>query len=59
MRRYIRIVLSVLILSTLNPQLSTLMADDVKKPDTQLADNTFFDPTRKDKVEEQYAFGME
>ena len=59
MRRYIRIVLSVLILSTLNPQLSTLMAEDVKKPETQLADNTFFDPTRKDKLDEQYEFGME
>ena len=34
-------------------------ADDVRKPDTQIADNTFFDPTRKEKVEEVYAFGMD
>jgi len=34
-------------------------ADDVRKPDYQIADNTFFDPTRKDKVEESYHFGVE
>lgn len=33
-------------------------ADDVRKPDYQLADNSFFDPTRK-KAEEAYHFGME
>ena len=35
------------------------MADDVRKPDTKLADNTFFDPTRKEQVEENYQFGVE
>ena len=35
------------------------MADDVRKPDSQIADNTFFDPTRKQKVEEPYQFGVE
>lgn len=35
------------------------MADDVRMPDTQIADNTFFDPTRKQKVEEPYQFGVE
>ena len=35
------------------------MADDVRMPDTQIADNTFFDPTRKQKVEEPYHFGVE
>lgn len=34
-------------------------AEDVRKPDLQMADNSFFDPTKK-KVEEQpYRFGME
>lgn len=34
-------------------------ADDVKKPDTQIADNTFFDPTRKEVEVERYQFGVE
>ena len=39
--------------------LACLMADDTKKkPDLQIADNTFFDPTKK-KVEESYHFGVE
>lgn len=38
---------------------STAWADDVRKPDTQIADHTFFDPTRKEKPEEVYQFGME
>ena len=33
-------------------------ADDVRKPDYLLADNSFFDPTKK-KAEETYHFGME
>ena len=33
-------------------------ADDLNKPALQIADNTFFDPTKK-KVEEAYQFGME
>ena len=36
-----------------------LWAEDVRKPDTQIADNTFFDPTRKDQQEEQYQFAVE
>lgn len=35
------------------------MADDIRRPDTQLADNTFFDPTRQDKKVEDYHFGVE
>ena len=34
-------------------------AEDVRKPDTRLADNSFFDPTRKREVVEDYHFGME
>ena len=34
-------------------------ADDVKKPDLQIADNSFFDPTRKEEPVEQYRFGVE
>jgi hypothetical protein len=33
-------------------------ADDVRKPDLQIADNTFFDPTKK-KEEAKYQFGVE
>jgi opacity protein-like surface antigen len=33
-------------------------ADDVRKPEMQIADNAFFDPTRKQK-EESYRFGVE
>ncbi len=33
--------------------------DDVKRPDLQIADNSFFDPTAKKKVEESYHFGVE
>ena len=36
-----------------------VMAQEVRKPDTQIADNTFFDPTRKEKVEEEYHFGVD
>lgn len=35
------------------------MADDVRQPSTQIADNTFFDPTRKQTVVEDYHFGVE
>ena len=34
-------------------------ADDVRRPDMQIADHTFFDPTRKNQPEESYQFGME
>ena len=34
-------------------------ADDVRKPADQLADNTFFDPTRKVAEKEKYQFGVE
>ena len=33
-------------------------ADDVRKPDLQIADNSFFDPTKK-VVEDTYQFGVE
>ena len=36
-----------------------LWADETNKPAYQLADNTFFDPTRKQEVEENYQFSME
>lgn len=34
-------------------------ADDKKKPDLQIADNSFFDPTKKKVEEEAYHFGVE
>lgn len=34
-------------------------ADDVRKPDLQIADNSFFDPTQKKAEESSYHFGME
>ena len=34
-------------------------ADEPNKPAYQIADNTFFDPTKKVEREESYAFGME
>ena len=37
----------------------SVMADDVRKPETQIADNTFFDPTRKQADEKPYQFGVE
>ena len=33
-------------------------ADDVRKPDLQIADNSFFDPTKK-QVKKEYQFGVE
>jgi len=36
----------------------SVWADDVKKPDLQIADNTFFDPTKK-QAQEEYHFGVE
>ena len=39
--------------------LGTAWADDVNKPAYQLADNTFFDPTRKEQKEEPYAFRVD
>lgn len=36
-----------------------VLADDVRKPDLLIADNSFFDPTRKQKVEEPYHFHVE
>ena len=38
---------------------SWALADDVHKPEMQLADHSFFDPTRKQKVEEPYKFRVE
>jgi len=34
-------------------------ADDVRKPEFQIADNSFFDPTKKDNKVEKYTFGVE
>ncbi len=39
--------------------MSAARAQDVRKPDTQIADNSFFDPTHKEKVEEEYHFGVD
>ena len=36
-----------------------VQAQEVRKPDTQIADNSFFDPTHKEKVEEEYHFGVD
>ena len=36
-----------------------MYGDDTKKPDMQIADNTFFDPTRKEKIEEPYVFSVD
>lgn len=49
----------IALLSPLAVCLSPLLADDTKKPAEQLADNTFFDPTRKEKEVEHYQFGVE
>lgn len=37
----------------------SLWAQDKEKPALQIADNTFFDPTKKEVVEEKYQFGVE
>ena len=34
-------------------------ADEARKPDLQIADNTFFDPTKKKAEEQKYVFGVE
>ena len=39
--------------------MSSLWAQDKEKPALQIADNTFFDPTRKEVKEEKYEFGVE
>ena len=41
------------------PGVGSLWADDVNKPAYQIADNTFFDPTRKTDKEESYQFSVE
>lgn len=38
---------------------SASWADETNKPAYQIADNTFFDPTKKEVKEEHYQFGME
>lgn len=48
----------ILILSVFCLLCAVLYADDVRKPDYLLADNSFFDPTKK-KATEAYHFGME
>lgn len=37
----------------------SVYGEDTQKPHMQIADNTFFDPTRKEKVEEPYVFGVD
>ena len=36
--------------------IGTLHADNTNKPSLQIADNTFFDPTKKEKKVETYEF---
>ena len=36
-----------------------MLADETQKPGYQIADNTFFDPTKKEKEVEPYTFGVE
>lgn len=38
---------------------TSLWAEDRKKPAYQIEDNTFFDPTRKEKQEQSYAFSVD
>lgn len=38
---------------------SALWAQDLNKPALQIADNSFFDPTKKEVKEERYEFGVE
>lgn len=37
----------------------TYAQESVRQPDLQVADNSFFDPTRKEKKQETYKFGVE
>ena len=37
----------------------SFVAAEDKKPDFQIADNTFFDPTKKENKDDKYAFGVE
>ena len=37
----------------------SVFADEPQKPALQIADNTFFDPTKKEVKEEKYVFGVE
>lgn len=39
--------------------IGTLHADNTNKPSLQIADNTFFDPTKKEKKVETYEFGVD
>ncbi len=55
----LRRVMAIAVLLPLTSLLSPLQADDIRKPTEQIADNTFFDPTRKEKKEELYEFGVE
>ena len=50
---------SVLILSLLALFTGIIWADEPKKPDYQIADNTFFDPTRKEQTKEVYQFHVD
>ena len=50
---------SVLFLMLLTLYAGVIWADDNKKPDYQIADNTFFDPTRKEEKTENYQFHVD
>ena len=47
------------IIAVLAVSLGSLWADDTKKPAYQIADNTFFDPTRKVEKEQSYQFSVD
>ena len=47
------------IIAILAVSVVTLWADDTKKPAYQIADNTFFDPTRKVEKEQRYQFNVD
>ena len=47
------------IIAILAASVVTLWADDTKKPAYQIADNTFFDPTRKVEKEQRYQFNVD
>lgn len=52
-----RLLYNLLVIAGLAAGAGMMRADDVKKPDMQIADHTFFDPTQKVETE-TYHFGM-
>ena len=53
-KRRIEIIILLAVLGT-----GALWAEDKKKPDYQIADHTFFDPSKKAENEQRYQFGVE